>query len=108
MQIVFTVATILLTILKQVSEDFTLINGLLLKVKYLFSEIDICMGSVIDLNEWRNNSMRRLVCAIPGCPHKPTNRCPSCSVYYCYDHVKSHPHMVNPEDIQKNNINKMR
>lgn len=68
------------------------------------------MGSVIDLNEWRNNSMRRLVCAIPGCPHKPTNRCPRCSVYYCYDHVKSHIHMVNPEDRQKekDNINKMR
>jgi hypothetical protein len=24
------------------------------------------MGSVIDLNEWRNNSIRSLVCAIPG------------------------------------------
>ncbi|HEX7256458.1 MAG TPA: hypothetical protein VF242_00225 [Nitrososphaeraceae archaeon] len=54
--------------------------------------------------------MRRLVCAIPGCPHKPTNRCPRCSVYYCYDHVKSHIHMVSPEDRQKekDNINKMR
>ena len=68
------------------------------------------MGSVIDLNEWRNNSMRGLVCAIAGCPHKPTNRCPRCSVYYCYDHVKSHIHMVSPEDRQKekDNINKMR
>jgi hypothetical protein len=68
------------------------------------------MSSVIDLNEWRNNSMRRLVCAIPGCSHKPTNRCATCSVYYCYDHVKSHLHTSNPKDLQeeKENINEMR
>jgi hypothetical protein len=68
------------------------------------------MSSVIDLNEWRNNSIRSLVCAIPGCSHKPTNLCPICSVHYCYDHVTSHSHINGPNNIykEKDNINNMR
>ncbi len=56
------------------------------------------MGSVIDLNDWRRNSMQGPVCAIAGCPNKPTNQCPKCSTFYCYEHVKSHFHMESPED----------
>ena len=73
------------------------------KVKYL-SAINInCMGSVIDLNDWRRNSMQGPVCSSPGCPNKPTNQCPKCSTFYCYEHVKSHLHMESPEDRQNQN-----
>jgi hypothetical protein len=45
------------------------IKYILSKVKYLF-EINITyMGSVIDLNDWRINSMQGSVCAIAGCPN---------------------------------------
>jgi hypothetical protein len=86
------------------------IKYILSKVKYLF-EINInCMGSVIDLNDWRLNSMQGPVCAIAGCPNKPTNQCPKCSTYYCFEHVKSHLHMERPEDRhdQNDDINRMR
>jgi hypothetical protein len=68
------------------------------------------MGSVIDLNDWRINSMQGPVCAIAGCPNKPTNQCPKCSTYYCFEHVKSHLHMERPEDRhdQNDDINRMR
>ena len=72
-------------------------------VKYLFAINISCMGSVIDLNDWRRNSMQGPVCAIVGCPNKPTNQCPKCSTYYCYEHVKSHLHMESPEDRQNQN-----
>jgi hypothetical protein len=73
------------------------------KVKYLCAINISCMGSVIDLNDWRRNSMQGPVCAIAGCPNKPTNQCPKCSTYYCYEHVKSHLHMERPEDRQNQN-----
>jgi hypothetical protein len=68
------------------------------------------MGSVVDLNDWRINSMQEPVCAIAGCPNKPTNQCPKCSTYYCFEHVKSHLHMERPEDRhdQYDDINRVR
>ena len=61
------------------------------------------MGFVIDPNKWRANSLKGLNCAIFPCYNRPTNRCPRCSIWSCYEHVKSHLHMERPEDRQNQN-----
>jgi predicted nucleic acid binding AN1-type Zn finger protein len=70
------------------------------------------MGSVIDPYERKddNNFNKALVCAIPDCQSKPTNQCPICSNYFCYEHIKSHIHPSEFPPIQneKENIYKMK
>ncbi len=54
------------------------------------------MREVVDPNRLRggDNSLRGglVVCAIPNCRNQPTNKCPICSLDYCYEHIKSHVH----------------
>lgn len=63
------------------------------------------MGEVVDPNRLRgdDNSLRggAVVCSIPNCPNQPTNKCPICSVYFCYEHIKSHFHPSEFPPIQK-------
>ena len=59
------------------------------------------MGIVIDPNKWREDSLKGLNCAVISCPNPPTNQCPICSIWYCYEHVKSHFHIDTPKDIEK-------
>ena len=54
------------------------------------------MGEVVDPNRLRggDNSLRGglVVCAIPNCSNQATNKCPICSIHFCYEHIKSHVH----------------
>jgi hypothetical protein len=59
------------------------------------------MGEVVDPNRLRgdgDNSLRGglVVCAILNCRNQPTNKCPICSLDYCYEHIKSH---VDPNEF---------
>ena len=58
------------------------------------------MGFVIDPNKWRANSFKGLNCAIFPCYNRPTNQCPRCSLWSCYEHAKSHFH-INTHKILK-------
>jgi hypothetical protein len=63
------------------------------------------MGEVIDPNRLINdgNSLRGglVVCTIPNCRNQPTNKCPICSIHFCYEHIKSHVHPSEFPPIQK-------
>ena len=64
------------------------------------------MGEVVDPNRLRgggDNSLRGglVVCAIPNCRNQATNKCPICSLDYCYEHIKSHFHPSEFPPIQK-------
>jgi hypothetical protein len=64
------------------------------------------MGEVVDPNRLRgggDNSLRGglVVCAILNCRNQPTNKCPICSLDYCYEHIKSHFHPSEFPPIQK-------
>jgi hypothetical protein len=64
------------------------------------------MGEVVDPNRLRgggNNSFRGglVVCTIPNCCNQPNNKCPICSLDYCYEHIKSHVHTSEFPPIQK-------
>ena len=50
------------------------------------------MSDRIDHNDWRNNSMKGLVCGIMLCRNTPTNQCATCSLHYCSEHIKIHFH----------------
>ena len=50
------------------------------------------MSDRIDHNDWRNNSMKGLVCGIMLCHKRPLNQCPRCLFHYCSEHVKIHFH----------------
>ena len=57
------------------------------------------MEGVIDPNQWRDNSMKGLVCAVIPCRNKPTKPCSRCLIHYCYEHMKSYGHIVGSQDI---------
>jgi hypothetical protein len=64
------------------------------------------MGEVVDPNRLRgggDNSLRGglVLCAIPNCRNQATNKCPICSLDYCYEHIKSHVHPNEFPPIQK-------
>ncbi|HYJ02599.1 MAG TPA: hypothetical protein VEW92_10330 [Nitrososphaeraceae archaeon] len=59
------------------------------------------MNNLIDYNEWRNNSMKGIVCGVLLCRNSPINQCPRCFLHYCSEHVKSHFHIDTPKDIEK-------
>jgi hypothetical protein len=63
------------------------------------------MGEVVDPNRLRggDNSLRGglVVCGIPNCRNQATNKCPICSLDYCYEHIKSHFHPNEFPPIQK-------
>ena len=52
------------------------------------------MSDPIDHNDWRNNSLKGLVCGIMLCRNTPTNQCATCSLHYCSEHVKIHVHSI--------------
>jgi hypothetical protein len=55
------------------------------------------MVEIIDPNQWRDNSMKGLGCAVILCHNKPTKPCSRCLIliHYCYEHMKSHSHIVS-------------
>ena len=50
------------------------------------------MSDHIDTNEWRSDSYKGLVCGIMLCRNTPIKQCPTCSLHYCSEHVKTHLH----------------
>jgi predicted nucleic acid binding AN1-type Zn finger protein len=63
------------------------------------------MGEVVIPNRLRgdDNSLRErlVVCAITNCRNQTTNKCPICSIHFCYEHIKSHDHPNEFPPIQK-------
>jgi predicted nucleic acid-binding protein len=62
------------------------------RVKILFD--DIKKYESFTSEEWKARSIKGDVCAVPMCSNPPKNKCPKCSVHYCYDHIKNHYHVV--------------
>jgi hypothetical protein len=50
------------------------------------------LNNPIDHNEWRNNSIKGIVCGIRLCRNSPIMQCPRCSLHYCSEHIKTHFH----------------
>ena len=50
------------------------------------------MDDHIDINEWRSNSYKGSVCGIMLCRNTPIKQCPTCSLHFCSEHVKTHLH----------------
>ena len=44
--------------------------------------------------EWVRKSQRGEVCSVVGCKNKPTNRCDTCKIHICSDHLDAHVHLV--------------
>jgi hypothetical protein len=63
------------------------------------------MREVVDPNRLRSddNSLRGglVVCAIPNCRNQAANKCPICSLDYCYEHIKLYVHPNEVPPIQK-------
>ena len=45
-----------------------------------------------DNNEWKSNSEKGLVCGIMLCRNSPIKQCPTCLLYYCSEHARTHIH----------------
>ena len=56
---------------------------------------------MIDYNEWKEDSLKGLRCAVPACYNEPTNQCPKCSIFYCYAHGNIHFHIDRPRDARR-------
>jgi hypothetical protein len=52
-----------------------------------------------EINEWTRKSLKSGICGIVNCLNKPTNRCPKCTNYYCYEHFELHIDIV-PGDLE--------
>jgi predicted nucleic acid-binding protein len=80
--------------------DITNSNSL----KRLFA--DIKKYESFTSEEWKGRSIKGEVCAVPMCSNAPKNRCSTCFVHYCYDHVKNHYHTVTDKEIKRWNKEK--
>jgi len=43
----------------------------------------------------------REVCGIVSCFNTPSSQCSSCLSHYCYDHAKSHVHIITDEEAEE-------
>ena len=49
--------------------------------------------------EWNNTSKAGLVCSTLECDIPPTIQCSKCFKHFCYDHIKSHIHILTKEEV---------
>ena len=57
---------------------------------------------MIGISKWQSLSKDGKVCGMFGCEDAPTNQCPICNSYYCYDHIKIHFHPTGENNSSKN------
>jgi predicted nucleic acid-binding protein len=68
-------------------------------IKNLFD--DISKYERFTVEEWRDRSKKGEVCAVIACLNPSKNRCPTCFLHYCYQHVKSHFHRTTDQEIKQ-------
>jgi len=59
------------------------------------------MSHITHTNQWKEQSLKGLLCTKFQCYNKPRNQCSQCSIYYCNEHASSHIHTDTFKDLQK-------